>query len=483
MATVEVTKGRVPTPGRTGGPTYTTNTPGVPPVAAPPPPTAPPAAAPTPANAAPNGDAGYYTNWGGGNVAQQNQQITDASHAPAPLGFDATKWSNPSHTTTKYVAGRTLAAGGSIDDLLHNPAYAGWTRVGDDSIRSPDGNVYDLYYDYGGPNQRVQYTQTNDRSPNTGPVSLARNAGVYIPPGGSVPAWYHPGGPTTPPTTPPTAPPASPPQPAPLPGGGLPPGDPGSIQSSYTAQFSDPSTHQFEQYLMAQMQALEAQRDAQGKANAGLAGQQQQANQSSQQLVDYLRQRSQQLQAPAYTGSEAEVMRTQALDPIERDRAAANQRALHNIGSRGFDPTSGIAQQLMGDVNQGYDQQRAAAQGDLAYRQITEQRSRQQEAQALLAAIPQVQSGSAQQQLQFMQALDAALNKPREQGINLSQMLYRLPAQAQSDALQAMNGGGSSMDSLFGQAMGMYNAQNQQQQQGAQWYQMLGSMLPYLLGN
>jgi hypothetical protein len=108
---------------------------------------------------APNGDAGYYTDFGGGNVAQQQQQIADAARAGAPLGFDAKKWADPTQgVSNKYTAGRTLQAGGSINDVLQNPQFKGWTPVSNDKIKSPDGNIYDLKFDVGGKNERTQYT-------------------------------------------------------------------------------------------------------------------------------------------------------------------------------------------------------------------------------------------------------------------------------------------------------------------------------------
>jgi hypothetical protein len=440
--------------------------------------------APPPAPAA-DAPANPYsaTDFGGGDPVQQQRQITDARAAAAPLGFDARKWGDPTQGTShKYLAGTTLAASGSIGDVLRRPEFQGWTQVSGDKIRSPEGNIYDEYYDYGGPHQRVQHTlvggprweaeQNNGYQGNVGGVTgIGTAAGNAMrAPGGKL-AGY--------PNTPGVQGNSASSYMAAFNGAN------GAMPGGYTAQFGDPSTRQFEAYLMQQMQALEAQRTAQGQANVGLRGQMTDAQGATKRLTDFLGQRASQLQQPAYTGAEQEILRTQMLDPIERDRTAANKRALENVGSRGFDPTSGVAQELFGQVNRGFDERRAAAQGDLAYRQINEKRSREQEAQALLGAIPGIQRGAGGADLQYLQMLDAAMNKPREQGINLSQQLYRLPAQAQADALQAMGMGGSP-DALFNNAMQLYNAQNQQgqyqDQQNAQYWQMLGNMLPYLTG-
>ena len=413
-------------------------------------------------NPAATGPVTTASNFGGGDPTQQQRQIADARGGQAPLGFDQGKWANQDWNTTKYRAGTILAGGGTIANVLADPLFQGWAAEGSDKIKSPTGNTYDLYYDYGGPQQRVQYTQTGFgpksdprlRDGIKGNYAAAQGGGAGLVPGGLPPG-----------------------------GGGYrgAPGDPGSYRSSYTSQFSDPSTQQFEGYLMQQMQALEAQRAQMAKQQGGFRDQQAAAQQSTDRLLKYLRERSGELQGPAYTGTEAEVLRTQMLDPIERDRTAANQRALQSIGARGLEPTSGIALQLQNEVNQGFDQRRASAQGDLAYRTINEQRSREQEAQALMGLIPQVQRASATGDLQFLQMLDQALNAPRQQGLQLSQMLYRLPAQAQNDALAAM-GMGPGADSIFQQAMQLYGAQQNASNQNLSYYNMLGQMLPYLLG-
>lgn len=256
----------------------------------------------------------------------------------------------------------------------------------------------------------------------------------------------------------------------------------GAEPSSYAAQFNDQSTRLLEQYLTQQMSALSAQQAAQEQANAGLRGRMPEIQAATDRLVKYLNERATSLQGAPYTGTEQEILRTQMLEPIERDRTAANQRALQQIGGRGLTPESGISQELMNQVNSVFDRARAGAQGDLAYRTVNEQRSRQQEAQQLLGLVPQVQRAGATGDLALLQALDAAVNQPAQQAIGLATANQRLPSMAMDDALRVMGLGGSSPDSVFQQAMGLYGAQNQQNQQGLDWWQMLGSALPYLLG-
>ncbi len=227
--------------------------------------------------------------------------------------------------------------------------------------------------------------------------------------------------------------------------------------SSYMGAFSDPSTQYMEQYYKSLLDQLTGQNSAMQQQRAALQARMPDIQASTQRLIDTLSVRASKLQGPAYTGSEQEVLRTQALDPIERDRSARKQQALQNIGSRGFDPTSGIAQELLNNVDSVYDKQRAGAQTDLAYRTINEQRAREQEAQQLLAMIPQIQRAGATGDLQFLTQLDQAVTSPLFQGTGLVSQLQQLPSQALRDANMTMG-----LSPTTGQA---YNQASQQQQQ------------------
>ena len=204
--------------------------------------------------------------------------------------------------------------------------------------------------------------------------------------------------------------------------------------SSYMSAFTDPATQYMEQYYKAQLGTFQQQQQAQQQANEALKARMPEIQAATQRLVDYLTSRATQLQGAPYTGTEQEILRTQALDPIEQDRQAAQQRALENISARGLTPESGISQALMNQVDAGYDKTRAGAQNDLAYKTINEQRSRQQEAQQLLASIPQIQRAGAMGDLSFLQALDAAVNANSAQGAGMVQQLQRLPSLALADA-------------------------------------------------
>jgi len=90
----------------------------------------------------------------------------------APLGFDQTKWNDPNQgTSNKYIAGRMAAEGKSIEEIAQR---LGAKVISPDAIQFPDGFIADLWYDYGGPNQRVQYTQV----PGAGSSFDGRNDGT-----------------------------------------------------------------------------------------------------------------------------------------------------------------------------------------------------------------------------------------------------------------------------------------------------------------
>lgn len=174
-----------------------------------------------------------------------------------------------------------------------------------------------------------------------------------------------------------------------------------------------------------------------------------------ERLLGFLGQRATKLQGPAYTGTEQEVLRTQLLDPIERDRQAARKRALQTISSRGYELDSGVAQQLLLEVDRAFNEQRTSAQGALSQRQIEEQRSREQEAQTILDYLPQVKRGQAEQQrgreqeaqqlLQYLSGMPDAIARGDLEYVTYVQSLLNQPRQASAAAGMA---GGTSIAQL-----------------------------------
>ena len=246
------------------------------------------------------------------------------------------------------------------------------------------------------------------------------------------------------------------------------------LASAYHGVFNDPLTKQYEQLLQQQM-GLYQQQQAAMQQQAQEAAQRRAATADAvKRLTEYTNQRVQRLQAPAYTGSEQEVLRTQLLDPLERDRTAAQKRALEQIGARGMDPSSGIAQQLLQDVNRAFDEQRTRSQGTIASRQIEEQRSREQEAQQLLQYLAQLPDATARGDLDFVNYTQGLINQPGAQTLTTGQLLADLPTKRLNDALAtlgmspSMSGAGSNSIQLLQQL------QNQRYMQQRQWADYFG---------
>jgi hypothetical protein len=311
--------------------------------------------------------------------------------------------------------------------------------------------------------------------------------------------------------------------------GGTQTGVPGVPVSSYAAQFDDPSTRHLEDWMTArlnelkqpvddpsraalarlldQQTALYQQQRTRAEAEEGaLRERRGRARTSADEYINFAKQRAQKLQGPAYTGAEGEVLRTQALDPIEADRQATRQRAMERISARGMDPTSGIAQQLLNDVDASYDRSRAGAQNTLAYRQIEEQRSREREAQDLIASIPGAEEAVLRGDVNFIQVLNNLINQPqqgaimsagqsaalgervradeqnrRQEALAIAGMLQELPTNALQQSMAAI-GQAPTPESISNMALQLYGIGQANRNQGLSWYETLGSALPYLSG-
>lgn len=113
--------------------------------------------------------------------------------APPP-GFAGDKWADPAHRTLKYLAGRHLAQGGTIAELLQLPEFAGWTQIDEDDIMDPQGNITDVWYAVGSPQQRPQWLPAAPPAPlQTGVGGGGQGTG-----GGGPGGWPGVGGPLPP---------------------------------------------------------------------------------------------------------------------------------------------------------------------------------------------------------------------------------------------------------------------------------------------
>lgn len=209
-------------------------------------------------------------------------------------------------------------------------------------------------------------------------------------------------------------------------------------------QFNDPYTKMYEDVLKAQLESLTGQ------------------NAQMQQLMNFLNKQFETLSAsPGYSPEELAVLQTQAFEPIEAQRRAAQQRILERASARGVLPSSGVIQgeQRLADTD--YDRLRAAANRDVALAGINQQKEKRQEALRL------AQLGVSIPDARGMQGLDVA------------NLLYQLPRTAMMDANAILGGSSptgalSPFISLFSQQMGQqrYNQMNSQQ-----LMEMLGQIL------
>lgn len=72
----------------------------------------------------------------GGTPPPTTAAASGAGASPVPPGYEPDKWNNAEHNTAKYVAGRTVAAGGSVQDVVAALQQHGHQArvIGDDKI-------------------------------------------------------------------------------------------------------------------------------------------------------------------------------------------------------------------------------------------------------------------------------------------------------------------------------------------------------------
>ena len=151
------------------------------------------------------------------------------------------------------------------------------------------------------------------------------------------------------------------------------------------AQYDDPITKFLETF---------AQRRAQERENPA-AG-------SGQALLEEALQRiSQQFQSEGFTPGEQETYQTQALDPLERLRSARKQQVLQQLSQRGIPPSSGVAQQMLADVDRQFDAQRATMQANLAGQFGNERVSRQLQGAQMLQQLAGTQNDRLNEGFQY----------------------------------------------------------------------------------
>lgn len=111
-------------------------------------------------------------------------------------------------------------------------------------------------------------------------------------------------------------------------------------------------------------------------------------NGSGQNLLEQLlKSVSEKFQGGGFTPAEQDVFQTQALDPLERLRTARKQQVMEELSRRGIPPSSGIAQQMLQNVDAQFDSHRATTQRDIAAKGANETTSRMMQAVQLLTQL------------------------------------------------------------------------------------------------
>jgi hypothetical protein len=93
------------------------------------------------------------------------------------------------------------------------------------------------------------------------------------------------------------------------------------------------------------------------------------ATQEWEKLLRQLNERLQQPQ-PTYTDAQRDLMQTQAIDPLERQRQAMKQQKVQEYASMGHARSSGQLEQALQDVDRQFDQMKTGQQSQFALNQI-----------------------------------------------------------------------------------------------------------------
>lgn len=176
-------------------------------------------------------------------------------------------------------------------------------------------------------------------------------------------------------------------------------------------QYSDPNTALLESLLKARIGTLQGGYDDTARRQYEMALQDRAralstGNAQLDQLMKYLQERFTNLKGPGYTGAEHEVLRTAALDPIERDRTTAKQRLTERLSAMGHRPGSGVFEQAMLELNKEFEGIRGVQQTQLATNELGRRENRNQRAEAIAAQLADIPELRSREQLDVFSALN-----------------------------------------------------------------------------
>lgn len=192
-------------------------------------------------------------------------------------------------------------------------------------------------------------------------------------------------------------------------------------------------------------------------------------NPDFQPMIDYLRKYFQQLQGPAYTPAQMDLLQTQATQPLEEQRAAAKQQAIQRLAAHGINPGSGVVEKALEEIDRSFNQMRTGQQAQFASNAVNLDRQNA----ATAAQVGQTTAGIQNQQQQ--------LNEQRGgQAVNLLGQIPQYADQQTNQAMQWLNMYNPGANNPFN----LNQQQNMQNQQNSQaWQQGLMQALSMWLGN
>lgn len=142
-------------------------------------------------------------------------------------------------------------------------------------------------------------------------------------------------------------------------------------QTNVPSQFDDPISSWLEQFAQTRAQQRENPPGGSGQA----------------MLEAALKDISKQFMGGGFTPGEQEVFQTQALDPIEKLRQARRQQVMQQLSQRGITPNSGVAIQMLQDVDRQFDGLRTQQQRSIAAQGAQESQARMLQAVQLLSGL------------------------------------------------------------------------------------------------
>lgn len=187
-------------------------------------------------------------------------------------------------------------------------------------------------------------------------------------------------------------------------------------------------------------------------------------------LVAYLQKYMSELQGPAYTPGQSEVIQNQALDPMTQTRDAQKQQILEQAARRGLGPTSGPVLQMLQDVDKNYSQSRTQVQSGFAKHAID---------------VDKQQHGQAAQVGQMLQALQQGqLTGNEGRALQAVGLMGQIPALADSRlgaANQTMAATNAPLATMLSYILNQQGQQDQQARfdsaQNQAYWQQIGQLL------